>query len=216
MLGYLLLLAPMPPLGAFLLLALDPYRLTRRAAVAVAVAGGCLPLLVLGPLAAALFTGAMGPQVAPIFTLNVGNFQVALAMGLDPLSALAAVTVAVVAASVMLYAVDYMAGATTPDLRRFYALMALFEAGMMSMVLAADSIVFFLGWELMGLCSFFLISYNMTSPRAFAAGQKAFVITRIADAALLAALLLLFLEAGSVRLAELIPAGAEAQNGRGR
>ena len=50
----------------------------------------------------------------------------------------------------------------------------------------------------------------MTSPRAFRAGQKAFVMTRIAMRALLAGLLLLFLEATSVRMADLIPAGLAA------
>ena len=215
MLAYLLLLVPMPPLGGFLLLALDPYRLDRRAAQAAALAAGCAPLAIVAPLAAANLTGLWGDQIAPIFTLNVGNFEVALAMGMDSLSAVAALTVAAVSACVMVYALDYMSYAETADLRRFFSLMNLFQAGMLSMVLAADSITFFLGWELMGLCSFFLISYNMTSPRAFAAGQKAFVITRIADAALLAGLLLLFLEAGSVRLGELIPAGAAAEPVRG-
>ncbi len=215
MLAYLLLLVPMPPLGGFLLLALDPYRLDRRAVQAAALAAGCAPLLIVAPLAIANLSGAWGDQVAPIFTLGVGNFEVALAMGIDAMSAVAALTVAFVSACVMIYALDYMSYAGTPDLRRFFALMNLFVAGMLAMVLAADSITFFLGWELMGLCSFFLISYNMTSPRAFAAGQKAFLITRIADAALLAGLLLLFLEAGSVRLAELIPAGAVAEPVRG-
>lgn len=214
-LGLLLLLVPIPPLGGFLLLALDPYKLDRRAVLALAIAAGCAPLVLFLPFAVAHFTGLIGDRVAPIFTLSVGNYDVDLAMGLTPMSVVAALTVSAVAACVMIYAVDYMSHAMVPDLRRFYALMNLFEAGMLSMVLAADSIVFFLGWELMGLCSFFLISYNMTSPRAFAAGQKAFIITRIADAALLAALLLLFLEAGTVRLDALIPAGVAAENPRG-
>ena len=97
--------------------------------------------------------------------------------------------------------------ATLADLRRFFALMNLFIAAMLTMVLAGDSIVFFLGWEMMGLCSYFLIAYNTTSPQAITAGRKAFIMTRFADALLLAALLLLFLEAGSVRLDALIPAG---------
>jgi NADH-quinone oxidoreductase subunit L len=105
-----------------------------------------------------------------------------------------------------------MAGVMTPDLRRFFALMNLFMASMMAMVLAADSIVFFLGWEMMGLCSFFLIAFNMSQPRSVAAGRKAFVMTRIADAALLAALLLMFIEAGSVRIETLIAATLAAED----
>jgi len=210
MLAYILLLVPLPPLGGFLLLALDPYKLDRRAVMAAALAAGIAPLVIFLPLALAYFAGGVGDLIAPAFTLNFGQYQVALALQLDPISAIGALTVTVVASCVMVYSADYMAGAKVSDLRRFFALMNLFQAGMLSMVMAADSIVFFLGWELMGLCSFFLISYNMTSPRAFRAGQKAFVMTRIADAALLAGLLLLFLEATSVRVADLIPAGLAA------
>jgi NADH-quinone oxidoreductase subunit L len=210
MLAYFLLLVPLPPLGGFLLLALDPYKLDRRAVMAAALAAGIAPLVLFLPLAIAYFAGQLDDMIAPAFTLNFGQYEVALAMQLDAVSAIGALTVTVVASCVMVYAADYMAGAKVADLRRFFALMNLFQAGMLSMVMAADSIVFFLGWELMGLCSFFLISYNMTSPRAFAAGQKAFVMTRIADAALLAGLLLLFLEATSVRIADLIPAGLNA------
>jgi NADH-quinone oxidoreductase subunit L len=214
MLAYFLLLVPLPPLGGFLLLALDPYRLERRAVMAVALAAGIAPLVLFLPVALGYFAGSVGDTIAPAFTLNFGQFEVALAMQLDALSAIAALTVTVVASCVMIYAADYMASARVADLRRFFALMNLFLAGMLSVVMAADSIVFFLGWELMGLCSFFLISYNMNSPRAFAAGRKAFVMTRIADAALLAGLLLLFLEATSVRIADLIPAGLAAPEQR--
>jgi NADH-quinone oxidoreductase subunit L len=214
MLAYLLLLVPLPPLAGFLLLALDPYKLDHRAVMAAALTAGIAPLVLFLPLAIAYFTGAVGDLIAPAFTLNFGQYEVALAMQLDPISAIGALTVTVVASCVMIYSADYMAGARVSDLRRFFALMNLFQAGMLSVVMAADSIVFFLGWELMGLCSFFLISYNMTSPRAFAAGQKAFVITRIADAALLAGLLLLFLEATSVRIADLIPSGLAAPEQR--
>ncbi len=211
---YLLLLVPMPPLAAFLMLALDPARLDRRAVIAMSVAAGVLPAILLGALVIACFSGACTALVAPIFTLVVGEAEVALAVGLDPLSAVAGVTVTVVGAAVLVYSVDYMADASTADLRRFFALMNLFLAGMLAVVLAADSVSLFLGWELMGLCSFFLIAYYVTEPRAVAAGRKAFVITRIADAALLAGLLLLFLEAGTIRLDTLIPTGAAMEGPR--
>lgn len=211
---YLLLLVPMPPLAGFLLLALDPARVARRTVILTAVLAGIAPALVLIPLSIACLSGVCGEDtIAPIFTLVVGEAEVALAMGLDPLAAVAGITVAVVGACVLVYSIDYMADVETPDLRRFFALMNLFMAGMLAVVLAADSVLLFLGWELMGLCSFFLIAYYVTSPRAIAAGRKAFIITRVADAALLAGLLLLFLEAGTIRLDTLIPSGAAAEDG---
>lgn len=205
-----LLLVPVPALGAFLLLGLGPAHLERRAVQAVALAGGILPALVMLPLVGLCLSGSCNGLV-PIFTLTVGPAEVALALALDPLSALVGGTVTVIGAAVMAYSIDYMAGKPVADLRRYFALMNLFLAAMLSMVLAGDSIVLFFGWELMGLCSFFLIAYHVTNPRAIAAGRKAFVITRVADALLLAGLLLLFLEAGSVRFEALMPAGIAAE-----
>ena len=201
-----LLLVPMPAMGAFLLLGLGPAHLERRAVQTVGMLGAVAPMAVMLPLGAYCLAGVCD-GVQPIFDLTVGDAVVALALKLDPLSALVGVTVTAIGACVITYSVDYMAKAEVPDQRRYFALMNLFLASMLCMVLAGDSIVLFLGWELMGLCSFFLIAYHVTSARAIAAGRKAFLITRVADALLLAGLLLLFLEAGSVRLDALIPAG---------
>ncbi len=204
-----LLLVPAPAMGAFLLLGLGPAELNRRAVQTVALVGAVLPAVVMLPLGAYCLMGTCD-GIQPIFDLTVGDAVVALALKLDPLSAIVGVTVTLIGACVIGYSIDYMAKAEVPDLRRYFALMNLFLASMLCMVLAGDSIVLFLGWELMGLCSFFLIAYHVTSSRAIAAGRKAFVITRVADAFLLAALLLLFLEAGNVRLDALIPAGIAA------
>ena len=203
---FALLLVPAPAMGAFLLLGLGPAELNRRAVQTIALAGATLPAVVMLPLGAYCLMGTCD-GIQPIFDLTVGDAVVALALKLDPLSALVGVTVTIIGACVIGYSIDYMAKSDISDLRRYFALMNLFLASMLCMVLAGDSIVFFLGWELMGLCSFFLIAYNVTSARAISAGRKAFVITRVADAFLLAALLLLFIEAGSVRLDDLIPAG---------
>jgi NADH-quinone oxidoreductase subunit L len=208
-----LLLVPTITLGAFVLLGLDPYRLRRSQVYFLALAGGVGPLLIMLPMFGYCAMGECN-GVVPIFTLLVGESVVALALLLDPLSAVVGLTVTAVGACVMVYAVAYMDGEKLSDLRRFFALMNLFLAAMLTMVLAGDSIVFFLGWELMGLCSFFLIAYNTQSGRAIAAGRKAFIMTRFADAFLLAALLLLFLEARSVRLDDLIAAGLAMDENR--
>ncbi|RHZ94363.1 oxidoreductase [Cereibacter sphaeroides] len=202
----LLLLVPAPPLAVFLILGLDPFFLRRKAVQGLALLGGIAPFFAMLPLLG-LCLGTECRGVMPIFTLVFGQSEVALALLLDPMSTLVGLTVAAVGAMVMTYAIDYMSDARIADLRRFFALMNLFLAAMLTMVLAGDTITFFFGWELMGLCSFFLIAYNTGLPQAVAAGRKAFIITRFADAFLLAGLLLLFLEANSVRLDVLIPAG---------
>ncbi|TKA94883.1 oxidoreductase [Cereibacter changlensis] len=210
---HILLLVPSPPLAAFLVLGLDPFKLGKRAVQGIALLGGVAPFLVMAPMTGFCIAGSCN-GIVPVFTLYFGQSEVALALLLDPLSALVGITVATIGAAVMTYAVDYMSDAKIADLRRFFALMNLFIAAMLTMVLADDSITFFFGWELMGLCSFFLIAYNTGSSQAIAAGRKAFIITRVADAFLLAGLLLLFLEANSVRLETLIPVGAAIDGSR--
>ncbi|PTE19582.1 oxidoreductase, partial [Cereibacter changlensis JA139] len=210
---HILLLVPSPPLAAFLVLGLDPFKLGKRAVQGIALLGGVAPFLVMAPMTGFCIAGSCN-GIVPVFTLYFGQSEVALALLLDPLSALVGITVATIGAAVMTYAVDYMSDAKIADLRRFFALMNLFLAAMLTMVLADDSITFFFGWELMGLCSFFLIAYNTGSSQAIAAGRKAFIITRVADAFLLAGLLLLFLEANSVRLETLIPVGAAIDGSR--
>lgn len=210
--NHLLLTIPSIALAGFVMLGLDPFRLRDFEVRALALIGGVGPLIPMLVFANACFHGQCTGMV-PIFTLKVGESTVALALQMDPLAALVGLTVCVIGAAVILFSVAYMQGTALPDLRRFFALMHLFLAGMLTMVLAGDSIVLFLGWELMGLCSYLLIAYNTTSAEAIRAGRKAFIMTRVADAFLLAALLLLFLEASSVRLDHLIPAGVAAQDG---
>jgi len=206
--AHLLLLAPAPALAGFGFLALAPFQMARRPVALIGVAAGAAPFFIMLPvLFHCLGGGCQTPEIVPIMTLQFGETDVALALGLDGLSVIAGATVSAIGALVLLYAAGYMAEEPGRDARRFFALMNLFIAGMLSVALAADSITFFLGWEIIGLCSFFLIGYHTDRPRALVGARKAFVMTRIADAALLAGLLLLFLEAGSVRLAELIPAG---------
>lgn len=202
----LLFLVPSAALAAFVVIGLEPFSFSRRQVQALALAGGLAPFSIMLPFGVTCITGTCD-GIAPIFNLTVGDAVVALALVLDPLSALFGITVTVIGGCVIAYSIAYMADVGTTDLRRYFALMNLFLAAMLTMVLAGDSIVFFLGWEMMGLCSFFLIAYNTNSAQAITAGRKAFIMTRLADAFLLAALLLLFLEAGSVRLDALIPAG---------
>ncbi|PZN96357.1 MAG: oxidoreductase [Alphaproteobacteria bacterium] len=210
---HLLLLVPAPALAAFMVLGLAPVFLHRRLVMLIALAGGTAPLLAMTGMMGLCLTGQCR-GVAPIFTLQVGTAIVDLALLLDPLSMITGMTVTLIGACVLIYSIDYMAGAKTADLRRFFALMNLFLAAMLAMVLAGDSIVYFLGWEMMGLCSFFLIAYNVFSDPAVAAGRKAFIMSRIADALLLGGLLLLFIAAGSVRIDALIAAGLALPEGQ--
>ncbi|NVN87986.1 MAG: oxidoreductase [Rhodopseudomonas sp.] len=191
---------PAPALLGFLILALAPVTLSRGAIMTIGIVAGGLPALLLAPVVMSCVGGGCDvPTIVPILSIDVGAFVAQIAMSLDPLSVVAGITVALVGALVLIYSGAYMAAEPVPDLRRYFAQMNLFLAGMLAVVLAADALLLFLGWEIIGLCSFMLIAYYAKLPKAIAAGRKALVTTRVADTFLLAGLMLLFLQAGTTR-----------------
>ncbi len=126
----------------------------------------------------------------------------------DPLSALMAMVVTGVGALIHLYSIGYMRG--DPRFGRFFAYMNLFVASMLILVLADGFALLFVGWELVGLCSYLLISFWFERPAAAAAGKKAFVVNRVGDAGFLVALMVVFATFGSLRYADVFArAGTE-------
>ena len=108
----------------------------------------------------------------------------------DPLAALMTLVVTGVGALIHIYAVGYMHG--DPRFSRFFTYLNLFAASMLTLVLAGNFAMLFLGWELVGLCSYLLISFWFTKPTAAAAGKKAFIVNRIGDLGFLVGLMLIF------------------------
>ncbi len=199
--AHLLPFVPVPALCGFIVLSLLPIALSRAAVIALGVGAAVLPALLFVPVAlSCLDGGCVAGAVVPILSIDTGEFVAQIAMSMDPLSMVTGGTVVLVGALVLIYSGAYMASEPVPDLRRFFAVMNLFLAGMLAVVFAGDVILLFLGWETIGLCSFMLIAFYDQLPKAVAAGRKALITTRIADSLLLAGLMLLFLPAGTTRL----------------
>ncbi len=199
-------LAPLLPLAAFVLLAVGLGRYGRLAAglAVAAMAGSTLVSL------AGLIDAAHGKHaLVSIPWLTVGGRQLLLSLWLDPLSALMATLVSVVGLIVFLYAVSYMAG--DAHVRRFFAEFSLFTGSMLTLVLAADLITLFIAWELVGLCSYLLIGFWFERPGVPAAASKAFFLTRLADLALLAGVLLLIGATGSGRIDLVLAASTQGK-----
>ena len=87
---------------------------------------------------------------------------------------------------------------------RYYALVLLFIGAMTGLVLAGNFIQLYIFWEIVGICSAFLISFWYDRPEAVRAGRKAFIVTRVGDAALLIGLVWLYVTTGSVDFQKLI------------
>jgi NADH-quinone oxidoreductase subunit L len=111
--------------------------------------------------------------------LDVGGLQVDMGFLLDPLSMTMTLFVTGIGSLIHLYAIGYMHG--DPKFSKFFLYLNLFVFSMLMLVLGDNMLVTFLGWEGVGVCSYFLISFWQTRESAATAGKKAFVTNRIGD-----------------------------------
>ncbi|MFQ5948742.1 MAG: NADH-quinone oxidoreductase subunit L, partial [Acidimicrobiia bacterium] len=114
----------------------------------------------------------------------------------DPLAAVMTLVVTGVGTLIHLYSIGYMHG--DERFGRFFTYLNLFVASMLILVLANNFAVLFVGWELVGLCSYLLISFWFTRPAAAVAGKKAFVVNRVGDFGFLIGLMLIFFNFGTL------------------
>ncbi len=117
----------------------------------------------------------------------------------DPLAALMALVVTGVGTLIHVFAIGYMHG--DERFHRFFTKLNLFAASMLTLVLAGNYAMLFLGWELVGLCSYLLIGFWFTRPIAAAAAKKAFVVNRIGDFGFMVGLMLIFTTFGTLSYA---------------
>ncbi len=118
----------------------------------------------------------------------------------DPLSVVMALVVTGVGFLIHVYSVGYMA--EDQDYPRYFTYLNLFAASMLLLVLASNFLLLFVGWELVGLCSYLLIGFWFERDAAAAAGKKAFVVNRIGDFGFLLGVLAIFAVFGTVSYAE--------------
>ena len=128
--------------------------------------------------------------------IQVGSLQVDLAILADPLSIVMALFVTGISTLIHLYAICYMHG--DAKFSKFFLYLNLFVFSMLMLVLGENLLVTFLGWEGVGACSYFLISFWHTRNSAAVAGKKAFVTNRIGDFGVMTAMFLAFNSLGTL------------------
>ena len=121
---------------------------------------------------------------------QVGGIKFTIGQSIDGLSIIVLVVVAFISTLVQIYSLEYLRG----DRRytHFFAALTLFSAGMLAMVVAEDMILFLLGWEIMGLCSFMLIGHWWEEGANSRAALKAFFTVRTGDIGLLVGISILY------------------------
>ncbi|HLS45433.1 MAG TPA: NADH-quinone oxidoreductase subunit L [Ornithinicoccus sp.] len=115
--------------------------------------------------------------------VSAGNLSVHAGLLIDPLSMAFVLLITFVGSLIHVYSLGYMEH--DPDKRRFFAYLNLFVAAMLVLVLADSYLLLFVGWEGVGLASYLLIGFWNTNPAYASAANKAFVVNRIGDFALI-------------------------------
>src|SRR5215210_2380760 len=132
-----------------------------------------------------------------LFTwISVGTFRSDFALMLDSLSGIYILFITFVAFWIHVFATGYMHGDT--GYWRFFAYLNLFMFAMLTLVLADNFLLMFVGWEGVGLCSYLLIGYYFLRDYANDAAKKAFIVNRIGDVGFALGVMLLFLHSGSI------------------
>ena len=149
--------------------------------------------------------GAAEPYVEPVIRSwtwwQSGGFEFGLGQHIDGLSVMLLLLVTFISTLVQIFSLEYVRG----DRRftHFFAALTLFSAGMLTMVLAENTVQLILGWELMGLCSFMLIGHWWEDTANSKAALKAFFTVRVGDMGLLIGVAILFGAAGTFSIQEL-------------
>ncbi len=150
-------------------------------------------------LAATVSVAGMWPRIyhGQALDLRMGSWDgpVTLSLHVDGLALLFALMATAIGVAILVYSVAYMARDAAAT--RFYVIMQVFIAGLILLVFAADLLVMYAGWELVGLCSFLLVGFWYTDREAASGARKVLVMTHGAGYALLAAILVLYARAGT-------------------
>ncbi|KAF0221436.1 MAG: NADH-quinone oxidoreductase subunit [Geobacteraceae bacterium] len=191
---YLTLILLLPLLGG-VINAVAGMRLPRRLAEWLACGA------VAGSFACALaaFVTYRSPVTVELFRwLSAFDFQAPVTLYYDPLSAVMCLMVTFVSGLIHIYSVAYMAG--EEEYARFFSLLNLFVFAMLTLVLAENLPLLYLGWEGVGFCSYALIGYWYRDEKNATAGRKAFIVTRIGDVAFGIAVIWMFQLFGTISI----------------
>ncbi len=209
--NYLPWLIPVPPLIAFVVIFLFTNRswwLTVFTALTATVASWLLSasmvLRAIGaPVIGLVAPDHFGPNAfgSSVAWMDMGATQFNMGVLVDPLTVAMLFMVPLAILMIMIYSVGYMAH--DPRKERFLGYMTLFAGAMLTLVVADNLLLLFIGWEIMGFCSYSLIGFWFEKDSAQKAGVKAFMTTRVADVLMLLGIAYLFAETGTLNFRDI-------------
>ncbi|MBS1659705.1 MAG: NADH-quinone oxidoreductase subunit L [Bacteroidetes bacterium] len=157
--------------------------------------------------------GFEGTVVTLFDFISVGKLHIPFAFQVDQLSTLFLLIITGVGFLIHLYSTSYMHEEEAPHFARYFAYLNLFVFSMLLLVLGANFIILFIGWEGVGLCSYLLIGYWFKNLDYGNAAKKAFIMNRIGDLGFLIAVFLMINQFGSVTFSEVFAKASTAKIG---
>jgi NADH-quinone oxidoreductase subunit L len=198
-------LIPALPFASALILVLIGSRLSKRWAASLGVGSIGLSAVITILVAVSFF---LAPPTGNSYTqllwswINVDGFRPRIGLYLDSLSLVMLLVVTFVGFLIHVYSAEFMI--EDDGYSRFFAYMNLFVASMLTLLLASNLLLLYLGWEGVGLCSYLLIGFWYRDPANGRAARKAFIVTRVGDTAMSLGLFLLFTHLGTLEIQDLM------------
>jgi NADH-quinone oxidoreductase subunit L len=143
---------------------------------------------------------------------TIGNFVIDFGIYIDPITIVMFAVITTVALMVNIFSIGYMKG--EPRYWWFFAILQLFVASMLMLVMSDNLLLLLISWELVGVCSFLLIGFYWERRSAAEAAKKAFITTRVGDVGLFIGVILLWKATGTFNIQELIHAAEEGEIGQ--
>jgi NADH-quinone oxidoreductase subunit L len=194
-------LIPLVPLSGFLVNGLLGRRFPKALVTTVALIASLIPLIQVAGIVAKFGTLSLPFVENHRAWIQAGSFHANFSFQLDQLSLVMLCVVTGVGFLIHIYSVGYMG--TEEGYWRFFAYMNLFLFFMLTLVLAENFLLMFVGWEGVGLASYLLIGFYYTRDSAANAGKKAFIVNRIGDFGFLLAMFLLVAHFGTLSFSEI-------------
>jgi proton-translocating NADH-quinone oxidoreductase, chain L len=190
-------LVPLFPLIGFLVNGLFRRQLTKPL-TAIVGSGAVLASFVVSVL---IFFAVKNGQTGTVTLfpfINVGELSVPFAFQIDQLSSLFLLIITGVGFLIHVYSAAYMNSEEPPHYARYFSYLNLFVFAMLLLVMGANFVILFIGWEGVGLCSYLLIGYWFRNTEYNNAARKAFIMNRIGDVAFLLAIFWMIYKLGTV------------------
>ncbi|SEV99167.1 NADH dehydrogenase subunit L [Chitinophaga sp. YR573] len=148
-------------------------------------------------------------QVVNLFDfISAGSLHIPFAFQVDQLSALFLLIITGVGTLIHIYSTSYMHDETSEGFARYFAYLNLFIFSMLILVLGANYVMMFIGWEGVGLCSYLLIGFWYKNTNYNNAAKKAFIMNRIGDLGFLLGIFMMIVNFGSVTFPEVFEKAA--------